>query len=63
MTPAQWIIKARVVKAQRLLETTDLNIERLATEVGFRSSSVLRAHFAQLVGTSPQAHRRSFRSE
>jgi transcriptional regulator GlxA family with amidase domain len=63
MTPAQWIIKARVVKAQRLLETTDLSIERLATEVGFRSATVLRAHFAQVVGTSPQAHRRSFRSE
>ena len=61
-TPARWVIRARVRRAQRLLETTELAVERVATEVGFRSSAVLREHFGQTVGTSPQAYRRSFRA-
>ena len=62
MTPAQWVIEARVRKAQRLLETSDISIERLASEVGFRSPSVLRQHFTSQVGTSPLAYRRAFRT-
>jgi len=59
-TPALWVTRARVRRAQRLLETTDLPVERVATEVGFRSSAVLREHFGAIVGISPQAYRRSF---
>ena len=62
MTPAQWVIHARVRKAQRLLEVSDLSIERLAVEVGFRSPSVLREHFAAHLGTTPLAYRRAFRA-
>jgi transcriptional regulator GlxA family with amidase domain len=61
-TPALWVTRARVHRAQRLLETTDLSIERLACEVGFGSAAVLRERFAALVGTTPQAYRRSFRT-
>jgi transcriptional regulator GlxA family with amidase domain len=59
-TPASWIAGARVRRAQRLLETTGLSVERLAAEVGFGSSVVLRARFREIVGTSPQSYRRSF---
>lgn len=59
-TPAHWIAKARVRRAQHLLETTLWPIEGVATESGFRSASVLREHFAASVGVSPQAYRRSF---
>jgi transcriptional regulator GlxA family with amidase domain len=59
-TPAQWVGQARVRRAQRLLETTPLSIERVAAEVGFGSATVLREHFAALTGTSPQAYRRAF---
>jgi transcriptional regulator GlxA family with amidase domain len=59
-TPALWVARARVRRAQRLLETTDLSIESVAAEVGFRSSTVLREHFGRIVGTSPLAYRRSF---
>ena len=59
-TPAHWVAHARVRRAQRLLETTELSIERLASEVGFGSSAVLREHFHELVGTSPQNYRRAF---
>ncbi|MFI5288639.1 MAG: GlxA family transcriptional regulator [Polyangia bacterium] len=59
-TPALWVARARVHLAQRLLETTNLSIEQVASEVGFRSSAVLRENFGQIVGTSPQSYRRSF---
>jgi transcriptional regulator GlxA family with amidase domain len=60
-TPAAWVARARVRRAQHLLETTDLPVERVASEVGFGSSSVLREHFGPVVGTSPQAYRKAFR--
>ena len=59
-TPALWVTRARVRRAQRLLETTELAVEQIAAEAGFGSSAVLREHFGQVVGTSPQAYRRSF---
>jgi transcriptional regulator GlxA family with amidase domain len=59
-TPAAWVAQARVRRAQRLLETTDLSVEQVAGEVGFRSASVLREHFASAVGTSPMTYRRAF---
>jgi transcriptional regulator GlxA family with amidase domain len=60
-TPALWIARARVRRAQRLLETTDLSVDRVAAEVGFGSSTVLREQFGRIVGTSPQSYRRAFR--
>ena len=61
-TPARWIARARVRRAQRLLETTDLSVERVAAEVGFGSSTVLRERFGELIGTSPLAYRRTWRA-
>jgi transcriptional regulator GlxA family with amidase domain len=61
-TPAHWITVARVRHAQRMLESTNLSIERVAAEAGFGSSTVLRDHFGQILTTTPQAYRRSFRS-
>ena len=60
-TPALWVARARVRRAQRLLETGDVAVERIAESVGFGSSAVLREHFRRVVGTSPQAYRRAFR--
>lgn len=59
-TPVRWIANARVRRAQQLLETTSLSVEQVATEVGFRSASVLREHFGGIVGTTPLAYRRAF---
>ena len=59
-TPAAWITRARVRRAQRLLETTDLSIEQVAAEAGFGSAAVLRVHFGGVVGTSPLTYRRAF---
>jgi transcriptional regulator GlxA family with amidase domain len=60
MTPARWIIRARVRRAQRLLETTDLAVEEVAEESGFGSGTVMRDHFNLIVGTTPLAYRRAF---
>ncbi len=61
-TPALWVARARVRRAQRLLEATDLSIDRVAAEAGFGSAAVLHERFGRLVATSPQAYRRSFRA-
>jgi transcriptional regulator GlxA family with amidase domain len=60
-TPAQWITRARIRRAQRLLETTELAVETVAEEAGFGSAAVMREHFGQIVGTTPLAYRRAFR--
>jgi AraC family transcriptional activator FtrA len=61
-TPLDWILGQRIQLAQRLLETTDLPLELVATESGFGSAVTMRHHFGQRVRTSPQAYRRTFRS-
>ena len=60
-TPLQWLIGRRVAEAQRLLESTDLPIEDVATRAGFGTAVALRQHFARAVATSPTAYRRTFR--
>lgn len=62
-TPLQWILNQRVLLAQRLLETTELPIEHVATECGFGSAAALRLHFQRVTGTSPIAYRRTFKAE
>jgi transcriptional regulator GlxA family with amidase domain len=59
-TPAAWVAEARVRRAQLLLETTKLSVERVATEVGFHSAAVFREHFGSTVGTNPLAYRHAF---
>jgi transcriptional regulator GlxA family with amidase domain len=59
-TPANWVAAARVRRAQQLLETTRLCVEEVALHSGFGSASVLREHFAGIVGTSPVSYRRNF---
>jgi transcriptional regulator GlxA family with amidase domain len=61
-TPALWVTRARIRRAQHLLEATPLSVEQVATEAGFGSATVLREHFGRIVGTSPLAYRRSFQS-
>lgn len=62
-TPLQWLLRARVAKAQLLLETTELSIELIAAKAGFGSAAALRDHFQRVAGTHPQAYRRAFRSK
>jgi transcriptional regulator GlxA family with amidase domain len=59
-TPYQWLLRQRIVMAQRLLETTDEPIERVAVLCGFTSAATLRLHFHRLLRTSPQRYRHTF---
>jgi AraC family transcriptional regulator, transcriptional activator FtrA len=61
-TPARWLHTQRLAAAQRLLETSELSVDRVAESAGFGSAAVLRLHFARRMGTSPMAYRRAFQS-
>jgi transcriptional regulator GlxA family with amidase domain len=61
VTPGEWLLEQRLVRARRLLETTDLSVDRIAFEAGFGSVAALRYHFSDRVGTTPAAYRRTFR--
>ena len=59
-SPLRWLHRARIRRAQYLLETTGHSVERIALQVGFGSPTSFRDLFKRLVGTSPQAYRRAF---
>ena len=61
-TPHQWLLKARIRRAQVLLETTSRTIDRIALDVGFASSTSFRTRFREVVATSPSHYRKAFRS-
>ncbi|MEU8436098.1 helix-turn-helix domain-containing protein [Streptomyces sp. NPDC029216] len=60
MPPGQWLTQRRVDHARRLLETTDLPVDRVATESGFGTAAALRHHLTTTLGISPTAYRRAF---
>jgi AraC family transcriptional activator FtrA len=62
-TPVQWLLRQRVLHAQRLLETSDLSVDRVAEKCGFGTATALRGHFRRVVGTTPTAYRRAFGPE
>jgi transcriptional regulator GlxA family with amidase domain len=59
-TPAAWVTRQRLVRAQELLERSTVGVDEVARSSGFGSAAVLRHHFARVLGTSPQAYRRQF---
>lgn len=59
-TPAAWLGRQRIIHAQRLLEKTDLGLDRVAYESGFGSAAVLRQNFARALDTTPTAYRSRF---
>ncbi|GAA3004547.1 GlxA family transcriptional regulator [Streptomyces fulvorobeus] len=61
MTPGQWLAQQRVERARRLLETTDLPVDRVAEEAGFGTAASLRQHLVAGVGVPPSVYRQTFR--
>ncbi len=61
-TPNRWLIRQRVLLAQRLLESTDQPVEQVASSSGFGTATNLRQHFQRVVRLSPNAYRRTFRT-
>jgi transcriptional regulator GlxA family with amidase domain len=62
-TPLQWVINARLTRAQELLETTASSIEEVARSIGFDSPVTFRTRFRQMVGLSPSAYRARFNGQ
>lgn len=62
-TPLQWLLRARVRRAQYLLENTSHNIDRIAGQAGFGSPTAFRDRFRRVAGVAPQTYRASFRSQ
>jgi transcriptional regulator GlxA family with amidase domain len=60
-TVGGWLLGQRLALAQRLLETSDKPIDRVAQEAGFGSEVSLRLHFSKELQTSPARYRKEFR--
>ena len=59
-TPAAWLNRQRIIRAQQLLESTDLGLETVAQETGFGTAAVMRHHFLKVLQTTPTNYRRTF---
>ncbi len=60
-SPHTWLAAQRVALARRLLETTDLPVERVAADAGFGTAASLRQHLHAAIGVAPGAYRRMYR--
>src|SRR6202158_3520838 len=59
-TPMQWVTDQRVLYARRLLEETDLDVDRIADRAGFGTATLLRHHFRRIIGVRSEERRRRF---
>jgi transcriptional regulator GlxA family with amidase domain len=59
-TPAAWLNKQRILRAQQLLEQTDWSLESIAADTGFGTAAVMRHHFLKVLQTTPTTYRRTF---
>lgn len=62
VTPLQWLLTQRVLRARELLERTDLPIDAVAARCGLGSAPNLRAHFSREMGVAPSEYRRAHRT-
>lgn len=60
-SPYRWLLRQRVQRAQRLLETTELGIDAVAHHSGLITAANLRKHFSRALLTTPQAYRNAFK--
>jgi AraC family transcriptional activator FtrA len=59
-TPYRWLVAQRVLLARRLLESTQLSVEDVASRCGFADAGVFRSNFTKQVGRTPTGYRRTF---
>jgi transcriptional regulator GlxA family with amidase domain len=60
-TLGNWLLNERLRLAQRLLETSEQSIERVAALAGFGSVVSLRHHFRKTLAVSPSTWRQNFK--
>ncbi|MGV8884407.1 MAG: GlxA family transcriptional regulator [Microbacteriaceae bacterium] len=59
-TPAAWLNRQRIIRAQQLLESSDRGLESVAQDTGFGTAAVMRHHFLKVLQTTPTTYRRAF---
>ncbi|MEJ3403517.1 helix-turn-helix domain-containing protein [Rathayibacter sp. YIM 133350] len=59
-TPTAWLNRQRLLRAQQLLEESDLTLDAIAADCGFGGAAVMRHHFLKVLQTTPTAYRRTF---
>jgi AraC family transcriptional regulator len=60
VSPHQYFIKQRIQRSQFMLARSEISITKVATDLGFDSSSHFAATFRRIVGVTPSAFRSSF---
>jgi AraC-like DNA-binding protein len=60
VSPHQYLTKERIQRSQFILARSDISITKIATDLGFDSSSHFAATFRQVVGVTPSAFRHSY---
>jgi transcriptional regulator GlxA family with amidase domain len=56
----RWLAAARIREARRLLESTDLPVEAIASRCGLGTAANLRLHLARDAGATPTAYRAAY---
>lgn len=59
LTPAAYLQKVRLKKAQEELLNSDLEVQDISTRVGYKSTSHFIAVFQKAIGQTPQHYRQS----
>lgn len=59
-SPGRWVLSRRLDHARKLLETTTLPIDSVATECGFGSAVTFRQNFIRAFSTTPTSYRNRF---
>ncbi|MFF6787761.1 GlxA family transcriptional regulator [Streptomyces filamentosus] len=60
VTPFEWLLQQRLLRARELLETTELTVDHVAARSGLGSGESLRQHLNRRIGMTPAAYRRAF---
>ncbi|MEU8034166.1 helix-turn-helix domain-containing protein [Streptomyces sp. NPDC049099] len=60
LSPLQWLLHQRVIRAQELLEATDLPMDHVARLSGLATTDSLRQHLSRRTGLTPSAYRAAF---
>ncbi|MGX4734915.1 GlxA family transcriptional regulator [Kitasatospora griseola] len=60
VTPFQWLLQQRLLRARELLETTTLTVDQVADRSGLGSGESLRQHLNRHLGMTPAAYRSAF---
>jgi transcriptional regulator GlxA family with amidase domain len=62
VTPTDYVEAARLDAARRLLEDSDIPLQRVASRCGFHTADTMRRAFLRRIGTGPHDYRARFRT-